>query len=162
MPRRPSSKIDSGVEETEGSAVTSTLKKRQTTVKAEPAKQEAEIIQHSPAKIRNKLAKVNVDFDNRSLISGKESISSIKINRVKAKAAPEETKDAKQRPRKRTATADDDEDSDEKKANTVIKRRKTKAERESEAMPLALRTAVRSLKHAMHIGAHVSAAGGQY
>ncbi|KAI9739901.1 MAG: hypothetical protein M1818_004957 [Claussenomyces sp. TS43310] len=45
----------------------------------------------------------------------------------------------------------------EKKAK---KPRKTKEEKEAEAMPLAARTAVQGLKRAMYIGAHVSAAGG--
>jgi AP endonuclease-1 len=40
------------------------------------------------------------------------------------------------------------------------KKRKTKAKDEDNAMPLAERTAVSSLKKAMYIGAHVSAAGG--
>jgi AP endonuclease-1 len=42
------------------------------------------------------------------------------------------------------------------------KKRKTKAKEEENGMPLAERTAVASLKKAMYIGAHVSAAGGQY
>ncbi|ROV91282.1 hypothetical protein VSDG_07779 [Cytospora chrysosperma] len=40
------------------------------------------------------------------------------------------------------------------------KKRKTKKEQEDEAMPLAERTVVSSLKKAMYIGAHVSGAGG--
>lgn len=43
-------------------------------------------------------------------------------------------------------------------AAKVTKKRKTKKEEDS--TPLADRTAVSSLKPAMHIGAHVSAAGG--
>lgn len=42
----------------------------------------------------------------------------------------------------------------------AVKKRKTKAEKEDEAMPLASRTAVATLQKGMHIGAHVSAAGG--
>jgi AP endonuclease-1 len=41
-----------------------------------------------------------------------------------------------------------------------VKKRRTKAEKEEDAMPLAPRTAVASLQNQMHIGAHVSAAGG--
>ena len=43
-----------------------------------------------------------------------------------------------------------------------VKKRKTKAKdaENGDAMPLAERTAVSSLKTAMHIGAHVSGAGG--
>lgn len=44
-------------------------------------------------------------------------------------------------------------------APKVVKKRKTKG-KEEDSMPLASRTAVSSLKSAMHIGAHVSAAGG--
>jgi AP endonuclease-1 len=46
-------------------------------------------------------------------------------------------------------------------AAKVTKKRKTKAKDEDET-PLANRTAVSELKPAMHIGAHVSAAGGTY
>ena len=46
-------------------------------------------------------------------------------------------------------------------AAKVTKKRKTKA-KDEDATPLANRTAVSELKPAMHIGAHVSAAGGIY
>ena len=46
-------------------------------------------------------------------------------------------------------------------AAKVTKKRKTKA-KDEDATPLANRTAVSELKPAMHIGAHVSAAGGAY
>ncbi|KAJ4296004.1 DNA-(apurinic or apyrimidinic site) lyase [Collariella sp. IMI 366227] len=42
----------------------------------------------------------------------------------------------------------------------AAKKRKTTKKNEEEAMPLAARTAVTSLKRAMYIGAHVSSAGG--
>lgn len=44
-------------------------------------------------------------------------------------------------------------------ATKTTKKRKTKA-KDEDAMPLADRTAMPSLKKAMYIGAHVSAAGG--
>ncbi|KAI5462965.1 xylose isomerase-like protein [Mariannaea sp. PMI_226] len=47
-----------------------------------------------------------------------------------------------------------------KTAAAAPKKRKTKAKEEDGGMPLADRTAVSSLKKAMYIGAHVSAAGG--
>ena len=50
------------------------------------------------------------------------------------------------------------EEADTKK----IKKRKTKEEKEAEAMPLAARTSIQTLKRAMYIGAHVSGAGGKY
>lgn len=43
----------------------------------------------------------------------------------------------------------------------VTKKRKTKA-KDEDATPLADRTSVTTLKPAMHIGAHVSAAGGMF
>ncbi|OBT93112.1 hypothetical protein VE01_08969 [Pseudogymnoascus verrucosus] len=60
-----------------------------------------------------------------------------------------------------------DEDSDdeeekiiEKPAKKPVKKRKTKEEAENDAMPVAARTAVATLKRKMYIGAHISAAGG--
>jgi AP endonuclease-1 len=43
-----------------------------------------------------------------------------------------------------------------------VKKRKTKEEKAAEAMPLAARTPIQTLKKAMYIGAHVSGAGGKY
>lgn len=58
----------------------------------------------------------------------------------------------------------DPAEDDETTGKPAAKKRKTpskKAKKEAEdSMPLAARTAVASLKHAMHIGAHVSGAGG--
>jgi AP endonuclease-1 len=51
------------------------------------------------------------------------------------------------------------QDIDEKK---VTKKRKTKEDKEAESMPLAARTSISTLKKAMYIGAHVSAAGGEF
>ncbi|ROW10848.1 hypothetical protein VPNG_05344 [Cytospora leucostoma] len=51
-------------------------------------------------------------------------------------------------------------DEEEEKSKPTPKKRKTKKEKEDEAMPLAQRTVVSSLKRAMYIGAHVSGAGG--
>ncbi|ROV99952.1 hypothetical protein VMCG_06261 [Cytospora schulzeri] len=60
------------------------------------------------------------------------------------------------------AEEEDEENEDEKKKEVKPqpKKRKTKKEKEDEAMPLAERTVVSSLKRAMYIGAHVSGAGG--
>lgn len=52
------------------------------------------------------------------------------------------------------------EEEPEEAPKTAPKKRKTKA-KEEDAMPLAERTAIPSLKKAMYLGAHVSAAGGQ-
>lgn len=60
---------------------------------------------------------------------------------------------------KRKVEAEEDK---QPKSNGIkaVKKRKTKAEKEDEAMPLASRTVVATLQKGMHIGAHVSAAGG--
>ncbi|KAL5350623.1 DNA-(apurinic or apyrimidinic site) lyase [Pseudogymnoascus australis] len=60
---------------------------------------------------------------------------------------------------------DEDEDEEEEKvtekpAKKAVKKRKTKEEAENDAMPIAVRTAVATLKRKMYIGAHISAAGG--
>ncbi len=60
--------------------------------------------------------------------------------------------------RKAKTEEDDNEETDDKK---IKKKRKTKEVKGSEEMPLAARTAVGTLKKTMHIGAHVSAAGGK-
>jgi AP endonuclease-1 len=60
---------------------------------------------------------------------------------------------------KRKAKEDEGDGEEDGKGKTK-KKRKTKEEKEAEAMPLAVRTAIGSLKKAIYIGAHVSAAGG--
>ncbi|RAL59656.1 hypothetical protein DID88_000289 [Monilinia fructigena] len=60
---------------------------------------------------------------------------------------------------------DKDEDEDEQDREIIgekkaIKKRKTKEDKDAETMSLAGRTLVSTLKKAVHIGAHVSAAGG--
>jgi len=86
-----------------------------------------------------------------------------KINSVKGKATIEAEKSAneKKAPAKRKTKAEE-QDGDEADAAKPKKKRKTKEEKEAEAMPILPRTAVSSLKKAMHIGAHVSGAGGMY
>lgn len=162
MPRRPSSKIDTEIVEAASITTPSTLKKQRASMKAEVEKVDAEVKEASPRKNRNKEVKTEIDVAKKSLDNEKESTFAIKINRVKAKAPPKEAQKPKQRPRKRTASAGDDLHPDENRANKIAKKRKTKEEKNTEAMPLAVRTTVTSLKHAMHIGAHVSAAGGKY
>jgi AP endonuclease-1 len=70
----------------------------------------------------------------------------------------ESTKKAKAK-RKAEAGEEAGQEPDSKK---VKKKRKTREEKEAEAMPLAARTSIQSLKKAMYIGAHVSGAGGKY
>ncbi|KAL3419079.1 apurinic endonuclease [Phlyctema vagabunda] len=86
------------------------------------------------------------------------SLPERKISSVKGKAATEKIKPQAKVKRKTKDTEDDIEENIEDKK--VVKKRKTKEEKEAEAMPLAERTLVGTLKKAMHIGAHVSGAGG--
>ncbi|KAK0383314.1 hypothetical protein NLU13_9227 [Sarocladium strictum] len=78
---------------------------------------------------------------------------------VASKAAAKVTSLAKKAVSKRKA---DSEEEPVARINGTkeTKKRKTKAEKEEDAMPLAQRTVVATLQKGMHIGAHVSAAGG--
>jgi AP endonuclease-1 len=108
-----------------------------------------------------KKPKIEIDSDDEPLVTPQKSSPILKINRVKAKAVieAEQNPNPKKAPAKRKVkTEDDEEEEAEKKAP---KKRKTKEEKEAEAMPLAVRTAIGVLKKAMHIGAHVSGAGGK-
>lgn len=62
--------------------------------------------------------------------------------------------------RKRKAKAEPEEGDEDVKEKSTVKKRKTKQEKENEAVPLAMRTEVSTLKRALYIGAHVSASGG--
>lgn len=95
-----------------------------------------------------------------------EETSSIKaIGKSGKKAAPVEVKVEVE---KRTVTKRKSaggaevkvEEFPEEAKKPAAKRRKTKAEKEEENMPLAARTVITSMKRAMYIGAHVSGAGG--
>lgn len=84
----------------------------------------------------------------------KDSAASKALSRLKSLAA--------KIPPKRKA--DSEATTDDTKATApgapASKKRKTTKSNEKDAMPLTERTAVGSLKKAMYIGAHVSAAGG--
>lgn len=74
-----------------------------------------------------------------------------------------EEEEKKPSPKKRkTKKVKEEEEEEEEKGKPSPKKRKTKKEKEDEMAPLAARTAVTSLKKAMYIGAHVSAAGGAH
>lgn len=74
------------------------------------------------------------------------------------------TTSAKEVPVKRKLKEEDEDDEKEEAASDkkTVKKRKTKEEKGAETMPLAGRTLVSGLKRSVHIGAHVSAAGGMY
>jgi AP endonuclease-1 len=138
-----------------------TPKKGRKAVKAEASGVTEKAEKGSPAKTTRK-GKVEIESDEESIEVPKKSPAKIKINRVKSKIVLDEDKAPKQKkaPAKRkTKTEDDEEDADDTKAK---KKRKTKEEKEAEAMPLAVRTVIGTLKKAMHIGAHVSGAGGMF
>lgn len=79
----------------------------------------------------------SIDIDSPS----RKATTQVKASKVEAK----QTKDAKI------------ETSGESPAKKVVRKRKTKEEKEAEAMPLAART----VGHKLYIGAHVSGSGGQ-
>lgn len=166
MSRRASRKLDIDVKveasEIQGAPI-ATPKKGRNAVKTEDVQVVAKE-NITLAKSRNRKVRVESEDDDES----EEDLSKPapkpsgkpKINRVRAKAVIEEESKPKPKkaPAKRKAKADDDEeDADEPKTK---KKRKTKEEKEAETMPLAERTVIGVLKKAMHIGAHVSGAGG--
>lgn len=138
---------------------TNTPKKGRTTVKIE-----TELIARSSprsAKTDRKSLREESDPEDEE---EEEDIKSARTQKIQSKVAVE--KKPKSKPAKRKAEVTE-EDADKKEGSEaeaedkkVTKKRKTKEEKEAEAMPIATRTAIGSLKHAMHIGAHVSGAGG--
>ena len=100
-----------------------------------------------------KRTEVNYNEDEPSAKSV-ASKAAAKVKNVVAKAAPK---------RKVEDVKEEDQTVVAEKTNgtaKVVKKRKTKAEKEEDAMPLAPRTVVTTLQKGVHIGAHVSAAGG--
>jgi AP endonuclease-1 len=81
-----------------------------------------------------------------------------KSSKKKVKAEIDSYEEVLTTPKRKAKTEDDEDGAAEKKAT---KKRKTKEEKEAEAMPLAARTVVGTLKKALYIGAHVSGAGGK-
>lgn len=165
MPRRSSRKTEIDVLAVESVQATVTPKKGRRAGKVETQSTEIEVITKtetiSPAKSKKpSKPKQEVDSDDDLLVTPRKTSLEAKANGVTAKKNTEEEHDAKPKkaPTKRKAKIDEDDDGEEKKAP---KKRKTKEEKEAEAMPVAARTLVGSLKKAMHIGAHVSGAGGE-
>lgn len=86
----------------------------------------------------------------------KPSVAGKALGSLKSAAAKLAAKPAP----KRKAESDDAAELQPKVAASQPKKRKTEKAKDEDTMPLADRTAVSSLKKAMFIGAHVSAAGG--
>lgn len=163
MPPSKSQKTETKVLETETTdsvvSASSMPKKGRKTAKVAAAPKVEKSI---PAKTTKKV-KAEAASDEEDISKSAEAPAKITINRVKAKAVLEAEQAPKPKPKKapakRKAKVEDEED-EEGEDNKVKKKRKTKEEKEAEAMPLAERTAIGVLKKSMHIGAHVSAAGG--
>ena len=115
----------------------------------------------TPAKSLKKV-KAEVDSDKEHIAPTTKSPAERNINGVKAKAALEDEQASKLKKgsAKRKTKIEDAEDEEAADDHKVKKKRKTKEEKRAEAMPLAERTLIGKLKIAMHIGAHVSGAGG--
>lgn len=175
MSRRTRQKIDYRTSDEESSeeiaAPISTPKKSRKVVQVESTKVAVttKVEKSTPTKSR----KVKAEFDPREdgIAIPAKPPTKVKITEVKVKAVLEGESGPKTRKApapKRKAITEDAEDEDENENeeaggdNKVKKKRKTKREKEAEAMPLAERTLIGALKKAMHIGAHVSAAGGAY
>lgn len=95
--------------------------------------------------------------------STEPSNSAIKATKaVIAKKAVTVTKKTTTVKRKLKDEGEEEEDEEGITEKKVTKKRKTKEEKDAETMPLVDRTLVSTLKKAVHIGAHVSAAGGTY
>jgi AP endonuclease-1 len=125
-------------------------------VKIETTEVATTIQKPSPAKSKKKV-KAALESDEEIIETPKRKINSVKAKVTVEKEAPKPKKALAKRKAKTGDDADEDADADENKSK---KKRKTKEEKEAEAMPIAARTAIATLKKAMHIGAHVSGAGG--
>jgi AP endonuclease 1 len=158
MSRRLSKKTDNKIPESEPADTIATPKKGRKAVKVE----ELEVVAKSPTKTTKKKAKAVIEYEEN--VEELKDSPKIKIKSVKAKAVLEEEKAPKPKKAsaKRKPKAEDDDEEDDEGEKKVTKKRKTKEEKEAENMPLAPRTAIGTLKKAMHIGAHVSGAGGSF
>lgn len=158
MSRRSSRKTDNIPFDIEPPAVQSaTPKKGRKAAKVENTELSAKPSTKT-AKKATKAVKAEIQSDDEA---GEETVSlpKPKITKVKVEKAAEEKAPKPKKAAKRKVKDEDDEN-EEPDEKTVKKKRKTKEEKEAETVPLAARTAVTNLKSAMHIGAHVSGAGG--
>ncbi|KAK0108505.1 hypothetical protein ONS95_003309 [Cadophora gregata] len=158
MSRRSSRKTENLSLDPESLTTRSAIPKRgRKVVKVETTEVAAQVAKSS-TKTTKRTVKAEIHSDEEAEQEA-PSPTKIKTTKVKAETVVEEkvTKPKKVVKRKVKDEYDENEDPEDNKSK---KKRKTKEEKEAEAMPLATRTAVGGLKSAMHIGAHVSAAGG--
>ncbi|XMA19339.1 hypothetical protein WAI453_012130 [Rhynchosporium graminicola] len=117
-------------------------------VESRTSKVKSETVLEEKAPQPKKAVKRKVkDADDEEVEDGEEIKATEKQSPKPKKAAKRKIKD-------------EDGDNEDAEDNKSKKKRKTKEEKEAEAMPIAARTAVGTLKSAMRIGAHVSGAGG--
>ncbi|TVY57078.1 DNA-(apurinic or apyrimidinic site) lyase 1 [Lachnellula cervina] len=159
MPRRSSRKSGNEIIKTAtGEATSISPRKGRKSVKVEAVEAVTKV---SATKSTKKKIKKEVEVDEEEDDIKDKSVAP-KISRVKSKIVVKEEIEQKPKkaPAKRKAKTEEDEDEGDADDTKAKKKRKTKEEKEAEAMPLAARTVISTLKQAMHIGAHVSAAGG--
>ncbi len=158
-----------------------TEKNENVNVKASPRKAKAngateQDVEVKPTKERGVAAKKKTEVDDEAEIKDelaaeetKTTTTRVKV-RVGKKSAVEiepqevEVVEKSHAAAKRKAKTDDGEEETaeglEVKEKKVVKRRKTKEEKEAELLPLRERTDMSTLERKMYIGAHVSSAGG--
>jgi len=162
MSRRSSKRVEIPETELGSDKLTVTPKKGRKGPQVESTIAATDIETTSKAKANPKKQVIpELDTDDEPLVAAlKQPATARKINRVRGKATAEEQEIPKQKtPAKRKVKAEDGADDTDRK---TPKKRKTKEEKEAETMPLTARTVVATLKKAMHIGAHVSGAGGKF
>ena len=160
MPGRSSKKVDIEVLEAQSTESTVTRKKGRKGVAIETTEVVTKIEQAWPTKSKEaRKGEADVQSDDEALNTPTKSSAAPKINSVKPKTVVDPKQ--KKSPAKRKAKTEDDEEEGNTDNKKAPNKRKTKEEKEAEAMPLAIRTLIGGLKKAMHIGAHVSGAGGE-
>lgn len=162
MPRKSINKTEIPVSKTESTEVTVIARKGRGSARAKEETTEGiKIETKSPSRSKKQPNyKQETDSEDEEILAPKKTSAKLKGKAVKASEPikDEEESKPKKAPAKRKAKAEDD--TEEGGGKKAPKKRKTKEDKEAEAMPVAARTLVSSLKKAMYIGAHVSGAGG--
>jgi AP endonuclease-1 len=170
MPRRSSKRTEIEISEIESSEAVITPKKGRGAVEVETQTVEnwtgkVEITTKTEKSSKPRILpelKLEIDSDEELLATPKKSLAKSKVNGItpdQLSNLEADSKPKKALAKRKVKIEDNDDDTEEKKAP---KKRKTKEEKEAEAMPLAARALIGSLKQAMYIGAHVSGAGGKF
>ncbi|PQE29262.1 apurinic apyrimidinic endonuclease protein [Rutstroemia sp. NJR-2017a BBW] len=171
MPTKVSRKVDIEVADVEVAEITNITPKkgrRATKVEHKVEHIEAEVVakvgRSTPKRSATQKVKYEDASDDEIIASSKSAVKVKQTNSTKKGAATANKKVSAKRKLKEEDEGEDEEEGEELEKITVekkvVKKRKTKEEKEAENMPLAERTLVTTLKKAMHIGAHVSGAGG--